>query len=584
MGLFSTWTSITDKEERAKKAKELREARKRIQADYNKRIEPYTAEKVVEDSKKAFEGKIVTGEGKDRKVKTVKDIQEKAKFKRGEALNIRNQEYELIQDKPVKKSKFLEEQLKKTEEQIRRNEAKANKIRIKNKVANALKSKEAKIGYGVVAAAGLALLVTTIAAAGFSIPEIIKAILSAIGQLGEALANMIVGFITTIAEHGPQLVEAVSQIIANILLSIQQNVPLIVETLLSTLTQILEQFAQYVPRMAEAGLQIIGGFLQAIANNLPQILESAITIAVEFIKGIAEKLPEIIDAAFKLIIGFIDGLASAIEENHMALFEAIGHLIKAIVEAIIDGIGMVADAGGKLIFGEDGNGGLVGAIGGFFKDLFDAGANLVKGFIDGILSMPEQLWNAACNVAQSAWDAITHTLDEHSPSRVTFDGGQNFTQGFIDGMGSLDDEVRAASAGVAYSALEALEEEMGEEELYSPRIRPVIDTEELEAEGYGSSNGRNSLPNSNSINGTLYNKNVKTRDDMQKMISSMNKDKITAQDLTKIMNNRSEQEFGIEEFSKMKVVLDSGALVGQLAPAIDQEMGTRQILAGRGVL
>ena len=155
MGLFSTWTSITDKEERAKKAKELREARKRIQADYNKRIEPYTAEKVVEDSKKAFEGKIVTGEGKDRKVKTVKDIQEKAKFKRGEALNIRNQEYELIQDKPVKKSKFLEEQLKKTEEQIRRNEAKANKIRIKNKVANALKSKEAKIGYGVVAAAGL---------------------------------------------------------------------------------------------------------------------------------------------------------------------------------------------------------------------------------------------------------------------------------------------------------------------------------------------------------------------------------------------------------------------------------------------
>ena len=54
--------------------------------------------------------------------------------------------------------------------------------------------------------------------------------------------------------------------------------------------------------------------------------------------------------------------------------------------------------------------------------------------------------------------------------------------------------------------------------------------------------------------------------------------------LNAINGNKSKQEVAMEELSRMKVVLDSGALVGHLAPALDEEMGTRQILAGRGVI
>ena len=95
-----------------------------------------------------------------------------------------------------------------------------------------------------------------------------------------------------------------------------------------------------------------------------------------------------------------------------------------------------------------------------------------------------------------------------------------------------------------------------------------------------------SLPNSNSINGTLRADRELMRKYLNKETSSgksTEKD-IAAQDLQKILNSQSKQQVAMEELSRMKVVLDSGALVGHLAPAMDEEMGTRQILAGRGVI
>ena len=155
MSLYSTWESITDPEERAKKAKELREKRKRIHDEYIKRTEPYTPENVLKESKRAFNKEITKGSKKNKKLATVKDIQEKAKFEKEQAMNNRNQEYDLIQDKPKRKSKFRMEQIKKTAAE---EEAKAKKLKLKllkGKIGKALKSKGAIAGYTVIGTAGL---------------------------------------------------------------------------------------------------------------------------------------------------------------------------------------------------------------------------------------------------------------------------------------------------------------------------------------------------------------------------------------------------------------------------------------------
>ena len=430
-------------------------------------------------------------------------------------------------------------------------------------------------GAGVaLAAVGLATLVTALAAGGLALAEVGRQFLDLIRQAGEAFANMFVGFVTTLAEQGPVLIEAISQIIQTILTAIMENVPMITQTLLALLTELLNQLVTYVPQMANAALQIITGFLQAIAENLPQILEAALTIGVEFINGITQKLPEIIDAAFKLLISFIEGLAKAIDENHNALFDAIGHLIKSIIDAILDGIPKVLEGGAELLKK------LIDSFGNFVGNMMEAGKNLIQGFIDGILSMGGALWDSACNLADQAWQAITGTLDEHSPSRLTFGGGVNFVQGFINGMEHLRSGAISEAGAVAYGAISAFEAGLDNADTnFAPTYTPVIDSTEIQNGIHGITGMMDSLPSTYGITADLSSQN-KLKNQMMELMSS-------AQDYSSIVGSidrlHNDMANYTEAVNNMQIVMDNGTLVGQLSPGIDMNIGREAILTRRGV-
>ena len=413
-------------------------------------------------------------------------------------------------------------------------------------------------GAGVgIAAVGLATLVTALTAGGFVLAEVGRDFLSLIEQAGKSFANMFVGFVTTLAEQGPALVEAISTIIQSVLNAISINAPLIVQTLLALLTDLLVQLATYVPQMADAAAQIIEGFLQAVAQHLPQILDSGITIALEFINGISERLPEIIDAGFKLIISFIDGLATAIDENHDELWDAIGHLIKSIVDAIIDGVKKIGDAAGELIFGKDG---LLDGLGSFGQEIFDAGANVVQGFIDGLTSMPGQLWNAACGLANDAWNAITSTLDEHSPSRLTYGGGKNFTLGFVNGIADFTSAATDVSSAMAYAAIDAFDEALNEDpSIWEPTISPVLDDLGLQ-NGIGSISRAFDNINTDAIVDFQVNGNY--RNDLLSELAAQN-----AKSISKALNAQSENNAAMNP-SKLNIIVNGVSSPDDVADAV----------------
>lgn len=425
------------------------------------------------------------------------------------------------------------------------------------------------------AGAGVMMLAVAFTTYGVAIIGFITALLNMLPLVGEMIAKMVVSFVTTIAESLPAILEAVASIITGILGVLAEQVPLIVELLLSLLNELLTKLLEYVPQMANTALQILLGFLNAIAENIQQIVEAGMAIMIGFMNGISEKLPELIDAAFKVIISFIDGLANAIRENHNALFDAIGNLISAIIEAILDGITGVAQAGSDLIFGE---GGLLEAIGGFFNDMFEAGANLVQGFIDGLLSMPGRLWDSACSLANDAWNAITNTLDEHSPSRLTFGGGANFTQGFINGILSLKSEAVSESAGLAEATMDAFANAIDAD--YEPTITPVMDLSNIQ-NGIGSMNSMfSSIPSTYGINGSI---------DAQKLLNnramlSLGNGSDYGSIIEAMHNIQSDLAKYTEIMSRLNIVMDTGTLVGQLTPGIDRQLGRNAMMAGRGVM
>ena len=419
----------------------------------------------------------------------------------------------------------------------------------------------------------------------------------------ETIAMIIDTLLQAIITEAPVIGETLLTLLHTLLEIIGTAIPEITNTLLSLITNILQQLAAFVPQMAQAAMEIILGFLQAVADNIGAITESAINIAIAFMQGITEKMPELVDTAFKMIIGFIDGLATAIEENHNALFDAVGHLITAIVEALIDGITHLAGAVGEWFTG---SGGILDTIGGFFQDLFDAGANLVQGFIDGITSMPGALWDAACGLANDAWNAITGTLDEHSPSRLTYMGGKNFTLGFINGMSDYSSDAALTSEGMAYGVLGAFNSALEDgADTYVPVIAPVLDDSSV-INTLSKINGIDEEVSANFINDLTLNLNSSINalndrliDVNSNVISAENKMQNVVNVLDNVVMKQDELyervDYWLESIEgdtleiagwAMKgsnIYMDTGSLVGAIAPEMDQALGRTAILTGRGV-
>ena len=397
-------------------------------------------------------------------------------------------------------------------------------------------------------------------------------------MLIETIRLMLDTVLQAIIAEAPVFAEAFTVLIMSALTTIQTVGPELITTLLQLLTDLLTQLATFTPQMAQAAMDILLAFLNTVANNIQQITESAISIAVAFINGIAEKLPEVIDSAFNLIIQFIDGLATAIDNNHNALFDAIGHLIESIVNAVKDGIGRVGNAAGDLVVGP---GGIVDSLGGFFNNLFDAGANLVQGFIDGLLSMPGRVWDAACGIARDAWNAITGTLDEHSPSRLTFGGGVNFVLGFVNGIDDRAALAASASASMAYGAITAFDDAIGSGiDKYTPTITPVVNAPIIQGGLLDTQSIDDILSSADNIDANL---NMRHSMDEQ-ILDAININSDYSSILSEMGNLRSDLSTFANSISKMQVIMDSGVLVGMLTPGIDRALGVRQNLSERGVI
>lgn len=397
-----------------------------------------------------------------------------------------------------------------------------------------------------------------------------------------------------IITEAPVIGETLLTLLHTVLDVINTAIPEITSTLLNLLTTLLQQLAEFVPQMAQAALEILLGFLQAVAENIGQITESAIEIALAFMAGITEKMPEIVDTAFKMIIGFIDGLASAIEENHNALFDAVGHLIQAIIDAILDGIIRIGEAAGEWITGP---GGLLDSINGFFKDIFDAGANLVQGFIDGLCSLPESLWNAACGLGNQVLGALGVTLEEHSPSKKAFEQGRNYGIGLINGIHDISQSAADETSAMASGVLNAMSSTLSEgSDMYSPTVSPVIDDSNIK---YGAE-AINSVISGMSDDVTAK-LTVGISDDLynvrQEIVNTNTQLKNMEYQLDRVYDRMDYWLESIEadtlnivgRFMRMtddggpKIYMDTGALVGAIAPEMDNALGMRQVMTERGV-
>lgn len=217
-------------------------------------------------------------------------------------------------------------------------------------------------------------------------------------------------------------------------------------------------------------------------------------------------------------------------------------------------------------------------------DFYSAGADLTQGLANGILSKRSSAINAAAQVAADSLNAARKELDSHSPSRkfekLGKDSDQGLANGFLALMGRVGNASRKVannSLMVASSSLDKITSILNSDLDTTARITPIING----GYDYGtftSGFNKSIIPrlSFNPVDLNLTGKKLENNKDFT------NNSKDYGQDIVDSVNSlqNTVSDLG-DKIEQIQIVLDTGTLVGELTPGIDEKLGKLNIRARR---
>ena len=216
-----------------------------------------------------------------------------------------------------------------------------------------------------------------------------------------------------------------------------------------------------------------------------------------------------------------------------------------------------------------------------------AGEYAGYGFIRGLYSRIEDAYDAGRRLGEAAYYAARRALDEHSPSRKMEEIGDYAGEGFIRAFRAYIYDSEETGEEIGKSAMfglkEAVTKNMDIPDLMNPTISPSLDLSNIE-KGVGAldsmlrpdrtiglSSDINLDVNKANVMGNLMGSLVDTTTSGDEMIyNSLEGLRSDLANLQRVVGN-------------LKVVMDSGTLVGEIAPGMDMALGQMSNLKRRGV-
>lgn len=222
-----------------------------------------------------------------------------------------------------------------------------------------------------------------------------------------------------------------------------------------------------------------------------------------------------------------------------------------------------------------------------YDGYYDAGNYLVDGFIRGINSGKSRAISAAVAIARAALEAAEAELGIQSPSKEFMRVGRYADEGFANGILAFSGRVISASSEVGRSALSSVQSsirtlsQIVEDGLQAePTIRPVLDLNSFQS-GVSLMNGM--IPQSISVSsGAISRANYgllgSSLLDRQMRIQNGSPDVVAA-----VSELSDRVEAMGQAISNLKIVMDTGATVGQLQGKIDRNLGLLAARKERGI-
>ena len=214
----------------------------------------------------------------------------------------------------------------------------------------------------------------------------------------------------------------------------------------------------------------------------------------------------------------------------------------------------------------------------------ETGKEIVSGLTEGVKEERPNFIDELTSMALESVKAVKETLEINSPSRVTQKLGNYTGLGFVKGLRDYADKSYNAGANMAESmksglsnAMSAVGDLMSGDMDMQPTIRPVLDLSNLT----GAANELDSLFYPQKTMNLVGQASLSFRSAEDRGQSTLTVDNSDV--VEELRSLRSEMAAMSDRMKRMQVVLDTGALVGEMAAPMDAALGQRSIYRGRGI-
>ena len=358
---------------------------------------------------------------------------------------------------------------------------------------------------------------------------------------------------------------------------LRDNLPTLIQSGLSMLTDLSASFHDNVGLMVDAAMELALNLAQGLADSLPTIIEQVPTIVSNIANTINDNAPKILETGIQIIITLIGGLIQAIPtlvSNIPRIISAIVDVIeafnwlnlgKSIIEFLGKGIkSMVSFVRGA---GNDVLTGIANAIGALPSELMELGKNGIRGLGNAISGMA----HSAVGAMKAVGTGLLNVL-KGLPSQM-LGIGKNLIKGLWNGISNMTGWILNLIGGFAKSVIGKIKGLFG---IHSPST-VFAEIGGYLAEGLG--NGwtekywaveRGLLAG---VSDTADAVNVQ----MEKAVRSAS-GSVTADLSMHVSEGENDSLLAAvnrlaELLKSLKVYLDTGVLVGVLAPELDQALG-----------
>lgn len=331
---------------------------------------------------------------------------------------------------------------------------------------------------------------------------------------------------------------------------------------------------------SEMGQNLISSITQVVATGLPEI--GAKIAGFVGSSGVLTTIGETLGGIVSTVAGS-GGVAAALGSIPEVL-AAIGAAIPELLP-IIAIIGAIGAAVGFLITNWDN-------LGDIFNNVVDSFVNFGKNIAEGLINGVKSVWNGVTGFFKSIFggllDIVSGIFGINSPSIVMAKFGEFIDEGFAGGIDKSSDKVSNSMERMSNKALDTarnvtglIQDALRTDSPYQPTITPIVDlTSAKDSSNWVRANY--TAYKDFSLNATRTARLAIESDTKRNQNGKSDKDSSRSDVVAAIDSLGNRVSMMGQSIENMKIVMDTGKLVGSIAGPMDTELGRRGTRARRG--